>query len=38
MVAADSVEVLERGDEAPDFELTGTDGETYSLADFADSE
>jgi len=38
MVAADSVEVLERGDEAPDFELTGTDGETYALSDFADSE
>jgi peroxiredoxin len=38
MVAADSVEVLERGDEAPDFELTGTDEETYSLSDFADNE
>jgi peroxiredoxin len=38
MVAADSVEVLERGDEAPDFELTGTDGEQYTLADFADNE
>ena len=25
---------LERGDEAPDFELTGTDGADYSLADF----
>jgi len=38
MVAADSVEVLERGDEAPDFELTGTDGEQYTLSDFADNE
>ena len=38
MVAADSVEVLERDDEAPDFELPGTDGETYSLSDFADNE
>jgi peroxiredoxin len=38
MVAADSVEVLERGDEAPDFELTGTDEETYTLSDFADNE
>jgi peroxiredoxin len=38
MVAADSVEVLERGDEAPDFELVGTDEETHSLSDFADSE
>jgi peroxiredoxin len=26
--------VLEQGDEAPDFELPGTDGETYTLADF----
>jgi len=38
MVALDSKDVLERGDEAPDFELPGTDGETYTLADFADSE
>jgi len=27
---------LERGDPAPDFELTGTDDHAYSLADFAD--
>jgi peroxiredoxin len=27
---------LSRGDEAPDFELEGTDGETYTLDDFAD--
>ena len=38
MVAADSVEVLERGDNAPDFELTGTDEETYTLDEFADNE
>jgi len=38
MVAADSVEVLERGDEAPAFELKGTDKETHSLADFDDNE
>jgi AhpC/TSA family. len=36
MVALDSQTVLERGDEAPAFELPGTDGESYSLADFAD--
>jgi peroxiredoxin len=38
MVAADSKEVLERGDEAPEFELPGTDEQTYVLDDFADSE
>ncbi|MFB6183375.1 MAG: thioredoxin family protein [Haloarculaceae archaeon] len=38
MVALDSATVLERGDAAPDFELEGTDGETYTLADFADDE
>jgi len=31
-------DVLQRGDEAPAFELPGTDGETYSLDDFADEE
>lgn len=36
MVALDSNDVLERGDEAPDFELPGTDGETYTLDDFGD--
>jgi peroxiredoxin len=34
MVAAESEHVLERDDGAPDFELQGTDGATYSLADF----
>jgi len=38
MVALDSKDVLERGDEAPEFELPGTGGETHTLADFADSE
>ena len=35
MVALDSKDVLEAGDEAPGFEFNGTDGETYSLADFS---
>lgn len=34
MVALESTDVLERGDEAPAFELPGTDGNTYSLDDF----
>ncbi|MFT4882122.1 MAG: peroxiredoxin [Natronomonas sp.] len=38
MVALDSEDVLERGDEAPNFELPGTDGERHTLADFADHE
>jgi peroxiredoxin len=38
MVALDSQRVLDRGDAAPDFELPGTDGETYALEDFADYE
>jgi len=38
MVALDSVDVLEQGDEAPSFELTGTDGDTHTLDDFADYE
>jgi peroxiredoxin len=38
MVALDSEAVLTRGDEAPAFELPGTDGETYTLASFADHE
>ncbi|MBO4248159.1 thioredoxin family protein [Halomicrobium sp. IBSBa] len=39
MVALDSEDdVLQRGDEAPAFELPGTDGETYTLDGFADRE
>jgi peroxiredoxin len=38
MVALESEDVLERGDEAPDFELNGVDGDAYSLDDFADDE
>ncbi len=39
MVEMDSeADVLQRGDEVPAFELRGTDGETHSLADFADHE
>lgn len=38
MVAKESERKLERGDRVPDFELSGTDGNTYSLSDFADHE
>ncbi|QSG14880.1 thioredoxin family protein [Halapricum desulfuricans] len=39
MVALDTDSYrLERGSEAPDFELPGTDGTEYSLADFEDFE
>jgi peroxiredoxin len=39
MVALDSEDdVLQRGDEAPAFELPGTDGETHSLDGFVDNE
>ena len=34
MVLMESDSELERGDEAPDFELPGTDGETHGLDDF----
>jgi peroxiredoxin len=37
-MALESKTVLERGDAAPDFELPATDGRTYELDDFADSE
>jgi peroxiredoxin len=35
MALESEADVLQRGDEAPSFELEGTDGETHSLADFA---
>lgn len=38
MVAMDSDSELERGDVAPDFELPGTDGESYTLDSFADND
>ncbi|MFB6223439.1 MAG: thioredoxin family protein [Haloarcula sp.] len=39
MVSLDSEsDVLGRGDEAPSFELRGTDGATYAVTDFADNE
>ncbi|WP_433629762.1 thioredoxin family protein [Halomicrococcus sp. NG-SE-24] len=36
MVAKESEETLERGEPVPNVELPGTDGETYTLRDFAD--
>ncbi|WP_202935163.1 thioredoxin family protein [Halorussus amylolyticus] len=36
MVMKESEAELERGDPVPNFELRGTDGETHTLADFAD--
>lgn len=38
MALQESKRTLERGDSAPDFDLPGTDGETYGLADFVDRE
>ncbi|MFC7057929.1 thioredoxin family protein [Halovenus salina] len=38
MVELESTDVLTAGDEAPDFELQGTDGDSYSLADFEEYE
>ncbi|AEH37867.1 thioredoxin family protein [Halopiger xanaduensis] len=38
MVLKESDTELEAGDAAPDFELPGVDGETYTLESFADSE
>ena len=38
MVMKESEETLQQGGEAPDFELQGTDGETYTLDSFADDD
>ena len=38
MALESTADVLHRGDEAPPFELPGTDGETHSLSSFADAE
>jgi len=38
MVMKESDSALEAGDAAPDFELEGVDGETYTLESFADAE
>ncbi|WP_254529295.1 thioredoxin family protein [Natrinema gelatinilyticum] len=38
MVPTESESKLAAGDIAPDFDLEGTDGETYSLESFADAE
>ena len=38
MVMKESEEKIERGEPVPNFELRGTDGETHTLADFADYE
>ncbi|MFU8868877.1 thioredoxin family protein [Natronococcus sp.] len=38
MTLQESDSELEAGDAAPDFELEGADGETYTLESFADSE
>jgi peroxiredoxin len=38
MVVAESIDELEHGEVAPDFELPGADGRTHTLEDFADHE
>ena len=38
MVQAESESTLTRGDAAPDFQLVGTDGATYTLDSFADND
>jgi AhpC/TSA family. len=38
MVALESTDVLEQGDEAPTFDLPGVDGETYTPETFSDRE
>ncbi|MFB6130209.1 MAG: thioredoxin family protein [Salinigranum sp.] len=37
-MAGTSIDILQRGDSAPNFELEDTDGERRTLADFADGE
>ena len=37
-MAGESIDVLEKGDVAPSFELDGVDGETHTLADYPDNE
>jgi len=37
-MAGESIDVLERGDLAPSFELEGTDGETYTPESFGDAQ
>jgi peroxiredoxin len=37
-MAEGSIEILARGDRAPNFELKGTDEERYTLDDFADND
>ncbi|MFC5366628.1 thioredoxin family protein [Salinirubrum litoreum] len=38
MVAAESLRIVDENEEAPSFELPGTDGETYTLDSFADND
>ena len=38
MALESEADALARGDAAPSFKLEGTDGETYTLDSFADSE
>ena len=38
MVELESEDVLQRGDEAPAFELPGVDGESHSLSGYSDAE
>lgn len=38
LIAGHAAETLKVGDAAPDFKLQGSDGKTYSLADFKDKQ
>lgn len=38
MVELHSIEVVEKGEEAPAFDLPGTDGQTHALEDFSEHE